>query len=131
VRHITGAHRSSMLLPINAATRVELRGDCNPHGWIQHGFESKMQPSFQLVARARQFYIDYRDDVETEQGESEAYHYFDKYRSREQALIPLLTNALPSAKEFNMPYPHSHLNQKHLPVYFGRCNLNPQCLLLA
>ena len=51
--------------------------------------------------------------------------------NREQALILLLTNMLPSAKEFNMPYPHSHLNQKHLPVYFGRCNLNPQCLLLA
>jgi len=41
VRHITGTHCPPMFLPINAATTVELRGDCYLHGWMQHGFESE------------------------------------------------------------------------------------------
>ena len=96
VRHAVGA---TMRVPINAATDVELTGDCFLHGWMQHRFKTR-RPTFEVVARARQF-SSFLLIVGTMMGPQK----FDPkhaiiLQNKDEVLIPLLTNTLPSAKEF-------------------------------
>jgi hypothetical protein len=101
VRRITGG--PPIHLPISAATVVQLGGDICLHGWMQHRFKSRaqMRPSFQLVARARQF-SSFLLLVGTIAGPDNRFEPKDAIilQNKDQVLIPLLTHLLPSTKEF-------------------------------
>ena len=98
----------SIFIPINAATSVEFTGHRHLHGWIRHKFDSdkvdsKMNPSrsaFNLTARARQF-SSFLLMVGTISGPTE---FTPKdaiiLQNKDEVIIPLLLNELPTAKEF-------------------------------
>jgi len=97
----------SMFLPINAATSVEFTGHRYLHGWIQHKFESAMPGAhvmptndFSLTARARQF-SSFLVMTGTISGPAE---FTPKdaivLQNKDEVIIPLLLNELPTAKEF-------------------------------
>jgi hypothetical protein len=90
-----------MLIPLNAATTVEFIGDQFLHGWVDTQFESVFRPVEHFVcARARQFSC-FLLLVGSISGPNE---FTPKdailLQDRDEVLIPLLTTALPSAKEF-------------------------------
>lgn len=101
VRHIPGGDTvPSIFLPINAATSIEITGDRYLHGWMQHQFESSVQSSHQLAARARQF-SSFLIVVGTMMGHDKLVPKDAIIVSnKDEVLIPLLTTTLPSAKEF-------------------------------
>lgn len=101
VRKMPGSGRPSMFVPINSATSVELRGDCFLHGWLQHRFDSSpVSPSFQLAARARQF-SSFLLIVGNMMGPNQlSPKAAIILQNKDELLIPLITNALPSAKDF-------------------------------
>lgn len=100
VRTILGAEAPSVYIPINAATSVEITGDRHLHGWLQHRFQSKPQQQYQLIARARQF-SSFLLIVGTMAG-PDAFEPKEAIilQNKDEVLIPLLTNVLPTAKEF-------------------------------
>jgi hypothetical protein len=70
------------------------------HGWLQHRFPAPNQQQYQLIARARQF-SSFLVIVGTMAGPDK----FDPkeaiiLQNKDEVLIPLLTNVLPTAKEF-------------------------------
>mmetsp|Transcript_17663 Transcript_17663/g.26457 ORF Transcript_17663/g.26457 Transcript_17663/m.26457 type:complete len:962 (-) Transcript_17663:4036-6921(-) len=87
-----------MHVPINSATYVQLTGDLFLHAWMLQRFQDK--PSFQLVSRARQFSsfllligkLAGPDTFEPEHGII--------LQNKDELLIPLLLEEMPSAKEF-------------------------------
>jgi len=89
-------------IPLNAAATAEFTGDRYLHGWIQHRFSSPGSDSrnrYQLVARARQFSC-FLLMVGTVGPDS-----FDPQdaiilQNKDEVLIPLLLNELPTAKDF-------------------------------
>jgi len=94
-------------MPINAATSVEFTGHRYLHGWIQHKFESSVPGAhvmptndFSLTARARQF-SSFLVMTGTISGPSE---FTPKdaivVQNKDEVIIPLLLNELPTAKEF-------------------------------
>ncbi|CAB9501293.1 expressed unknown protein [Seminavis robusta] len=94
---------SSIYIPINAATSVEIKGDRYLHGWLQHRFNVGVhsgQSQFRLAARAHQF-SNFLLVVGTMAGP-------DKFQpssaivlqNKDEVLIPLITEIIPSAKEF-------------------------------
>jgi hypothetical protein len=101
VREMPDAGQPSMFVPINAATSVELRGGCFLHGWLQQRFESSpVEPSFQLAARARQF-----SSFLLITGNMMGPNQLNPknaiiLQNKDELLIPLITNVLPSAKDF-------------------------------
>lgn len=100
VRHISGQGSPPIYVPINSATRLEITGDRYLHGWIQHRFSSASRHDFQLVARARQF-SSFLLMVGTMAGPDQ----FDPQdaiilQNKDEVLIPLLLNELPTAREF-------------------------------
>ena len=100
VRRVPKDSAPSMFLPINAATSVELTGDRFLHGWMLHRFKTKPRNEYELIARARQF-SSFLVVLGTLQGPNK----FDPkeaiiLQNKDEVLIPLLTNTLPSAKEF-------------------------------
>lgn len=101
VRQMPDTGRPSMFVPINAATSVELRGGCFLHGWLQHRFESSHAvSSFQLAARARQF-SSFLLIVGNMMGPNQlSPKNAIILQNKDELLIPLITNVLPSAKDF-------------------------------
>jgi hypothetical protein len=102
VRHvIPSTPNSFFMIPINAATLLQVRSDaCFLHGWMQHRFQGRRRPAFELTARARQF-SSFLLLVGTMMGPGK----FDPknaiiLQNKDEVMIPLLTNTLPSAKEF-------------------------------
>jgi hypothetical protein len=91
-----------MLLPLNAATTVEFIGDQYLHGWVDTHFESCFGAGVEhfVCARARQFSC-FLMLVGSISGPNE---FTPKdailLQNKDEVLIPLLTTALPSAKEF-------------------------------
>eukprot|EP00980_Cylindrotheca_fusiformis_P028869 scaffold22663_cov111-Cylindrotheca_fusiformis.AAC.2 len=91
---------TSLKLPLTAATTVELTGRTFLHGWMNHRSQHAGHKGYQVVARARQFSsfllvigtmtsadrLDPKDAIIV--------------KNKDEVLIPLLLNELPSAKEF-------------------------------
>jgi len=99
VRHVSG-HESPISMPINAGTSIDIGGDRFLHGWVKHSFESEAERSFQIVARARQF-----SSFLLVLGKMAGKNKFAPkhaliLRNKDEVLIPLLTEVLPTAKEF-------------------------------
>ena len=100
VRSIAAKDSPSIFIPIDAAASVEITGDRFLHGWMQHRFEAKQKPHYQLACRARQF-SSFLVVLGTIAGP-------DKFepkdaiilQNKDELLIPLETTVLPSAKEF-------------------------------
>jgi hypothetical protein len=100
-RHISGEGKPSILIPIDAATSVELTGDRFLSGWIRYQFDSQSSGGVSnIVARARQF-SSYMLLIGTMSGPRS----FDPknaiiLQNKDEVVIPLLTEVLPSAKDF-------------------------------
>lgn len=101
VRKLPDTGRPSTFVPIDAATSVELRGGCYLHGWLQHRFKSLLvAPSFQLAARARQlssFLLIVGNMMGPNQLSPKAAIIL---QNKDELQIPLITDVLPSAKDF-------------------------------
>jgi hypothetical protein len=87
-------------IPINAATFVEMSGERYLHGYMRTEFKSSTSPQPQLVARARQF-SSFIVLIGTMAGPDR----FDPkqaiiLQNKDEILIPLLTEVLPSAVAF-------------------------------
>mmetsp|Transcript_24736 Transcript_24736/g.36945 ORF Transcript_24736/g.36945 Transcript_24736/m.36945 type:complete len:916 (+) Transcript_24736:133-2880(+) len=102
VRKIPAGSNRSMTIPIDAATTVELLGDQYLHGWIQHVWEQSNHGTkdHNLIARAHQFssYL----LVIGVLGGSETFIPKEALilKDKDEVIIPLLSEILPSAKEF-------------------------------
>ena len=109
VRHIPGGkHMPSIYMPINATTSIELTGDRYLHGWMQHQFDKDEQATdldaghaeYQLVARAQQFsnfllVIGSMAGPDTLEPKAAIV-----LQNKDEVIIPLLTQVLPSSQEF-------------------------------
>ncbi|KAL7557208.1 hypothetical protein ACA910_001276 [Epithemia clementina (nom. ined.)] len=101
VRHVPGKDNPPIFIPINSATSIEITGDRFLHGWIQHRFESSGKAvQYHLVARARQF-----SSFLLVVGNMAGKNKFSPksaiiLQNKDHVLIPLLTEVLPTAKEF-------------------------------
>jgi hypothetical protein len=90
---------SSLQVPLNAATTLELTGKKYLHGWVQHRFQ-RNHKSYKLIARARQF-SSFVLVVGTMVGSDRLEPKDAIILQNKDALeIPLLLNELPTAKEF-------------------------------
>ena len=91
-------------IPLNAATVVEMTGDRYLHGWIQHSFDdnhgNNQRRQYHLAARARQFSC-FLVMVGTMAGPTQ-FNPKDAIilQNKDEVLIPLLLNELPTSKEF-------------------------------
>uniref|UniRef100_A0A7S4MII2 Uncharacterized protein n=1 Tax=Odontella aurita TaxID=265563 RepID=A0A7S4MII2_9STRA len=91
---------SPMYFPINAATSVEFTGDRYLHAWVSHQFAGQQKDSYQLVARARQF-SSFLLLVGKIAG-PDSFEPLDAIilQNKDEVLVPLLLNQLPSPKDF-------------------------------
>ena len=88
----------AMNIPINSATSVQFQGDLFLHAWMLQRFKKKS--SFQIVSRAKQFSsfllligkLTGPDTFEPQHGII--------LQNKDEILIPLLMDEMPSAKEF-------------------------------
>ena len=88
-------------VPLNASTTVLITGDRYLHGWLCHSFFGQNPPQYQLAARARQFSC-FLVMVGKMAGPDEfAPQEAIILQNKDEVLIPLLLNQLPTAKEFN------------------------------
>jgi hypothetical protein len=91
----------SMSIPVDAATSVDLEGQVYLHGWMQHVWqESGHGKSHRIVARAHEF-SRFLLIVGTMGGPNV---FVPKHaiilKDKDEVIIPLLADILPSAKEF-------------------------------
>lgn len=98
MREVNGM--KSLKVPLTAATTVELTGNTFLHGWMNHRSQESSHKAYQLIARARQF-SSFLLIIGTMMGPEE----LDPkdaiiIQNKDEVLIPLLLNELPSAKEF-------------------------------
>lgn len=111
VRHIPannddtgGGSAPPIRIPLHAATVVEMTGDRYLHGWIQHRFDdnhgNNQRQQYHLAARARQFSC-FLVMVGTMGGPTQ-FNPKDAIilQNKDEVLIPLLLNELPTSKEF-------------------------------
>jgi len=100
VKHIDGENALPIKIPLNAATQVQITGERYLHGWMNHKFENHEPLSYQLTARARQF-SSFILMIGTVAGPDT---FIPKdaiiIQNKDEILIPILLNELPSAKEF-------------------------------
>ena len=101
VRAIPGGDTNPpIVVPLNAATRVEVTGNRFLHGWVLNRFKAKPKSDYQLVGRARQF-SSFMIIVGKMAGANE---FSPKQaiilQNKDEVMIPILTNMLPTAKEF-------------------------------
>ena len=90
---------SSMMMPLDAATNVELTGKKYLHGWVQQRF-GQGNTNYRLIARARQF-SSFLLVVGTMAGPDQ----FDPkdaiiVQNKDELMIPLLLEEIPTAQEF-------------------------------
>jgi len=89
-----------MKFSIDAATQVSFGGDRFLHGWVNHQFSGSTGSRLQLVARARQFssYIVLVGSI------ASAELFEPKYgiivQNKDELLLPLLLETIPTPKEF-------------------------------
>ena len=98
---LRGASSGPMFFPINAATSVEITGDRYLHAWLLHRFSGRQDDKFKLVARARQF-----SSFLLLVGKISGPNTFEPHdavilQNKDEILIPLLLNPLPTPKEFS------------------------------
>eukprot|EP00977_Amphora_coffeiformis_P007907 scaffold1769_cov185-Amphora_coffeaeformis.AAC.6 len=100
VRHVRPT--APLEIPLSAATTVPLTGEWYLHGWLMHQFgnETPTNMSFNLCARARQF-SSFLLVIGTMTGATqlEPKHAII-LQNKDDLIIPLLTEVLPSAKDF-------------------------------
>jgi len=92
---------SPLEVPLNAATTLQLTGNTYLHGWMRHRSEQEGgSKSFQLSARARQF-SSFMLVIGTMAGPNKL-NPKDAIilQNKDEVLIPLLLEEIPSAKEF-------------------------------
>ena len=91
---------SPLKMALNAATTLELTGSTFLHGWMNHRCREVPGKPYQLIARARQF-SSFMLVIGTMIG-SDRLEPKDAIilRDKDEVIIPLLLNDLPSAKEF-------------------------------
>jgi len=129
-----------MFMPINSATSVEFKGNLFLHAWMLQRFQEK--PSFQLASRARQFSsflllvgkLTGPNTFEPEDGII--------LQNKDEVLIPLIMDEMPSAKEFKdaiaslspeqQRFAKAFRNMKLSSSVFGVCvvQLKPQLEIL-
>ncbi|CAB9506705.1 expressed unknown protein [Seminavis robusta] len=89
-----------MAIPLNAATTIDFVGDQYLHGWVDTQFNGEQQAEHFISARARQFSC-FLLLIGNISGPNE---FTPKdailLQNKDEILIPLLTTALPSAKQF-------------------------------
>ncbi len=97
--HARVVANATLKMPLNAATSLDLTGKQYLHGWLNHRFEKHHQ-SYQLVSRARQFSA-FILVVGTMTGPN-SIEPKDAIiiQNKDEVIIPLLLNELPTAKEF-------------------------------
>ena len=100
-RYVAPSQQSAPLqIPLDAATTVAMTGDWYLHGWMLHQFAGDCSTRFSLAARARQF-SSFMLVIGTMAG---AHKLEPKnaiiLQNKDDLLIPLLTEVLPSAKDF-------------------------------
>jgi len=100
VRKISGEESPPMYFPINAAVSVEFTGERYLHAWVRHRFASGSNPALNLIARARQF-SSFLLMAGTITG-PDSFEPRDAIilQNKDEVLIPILLNELPTAKEF-------------------------------
>ena len=97
--HTRAVANSTLKMPLNAATILDLNGKQYLHGWLNHKFD-KHYKEYQLVSRARQFSafilcigtLTGTNTIEPKHGII--------IQNKDEVFIPLLLNELPTAKEF-------------------------------
>jgi hypothetical protein len=100
VRHVGTSEQSAPLqIPLSAATTVSMTGDWYLHGWMMHQFANQTY-NYSLAARARQF-----SSFMLIIGNMAGPHKLEPkhaiiLQNKDDLLIPLLTEVLPSAKDF-------------------------------
>jgi len=94
----TNQTSNPVFIPINAAASVEFRGDMFLHAWIMSKFNQRNQ--FELVARTRQFssFMLILGKMIGPDGFEPAHAII--LQNKDEIMIPLLMEDLPSAKEF-------------------------------
>ena len=93
-----GSNSIPMYIPINSATTVNFKGQIYLHSWMLQRFQRKFE--FHLAARARQF-----SSFLLLIGKVSGPDVFDPehgivLQNKDEVLIPLMLDELPSAKEF-------------------------------
>ena len=94
-----------MHFSINAATNVDFQGDIHLHAWLLHDFRGESRRpnipgSFRLVARAKQF-SNFMLVIGTVSGpDSFEPQHAIIVQNKDEVLIPLLLDQLPTPKEF-------------------------------
>jgi hypothetical protein len=90
---------TTLKMPLNAAATLELTGQTFLHGWLRHRFQHAHK-SFEIIARARQF-SSFLLVVGTMVG-SDRLQPQDAIilQNKDEVIIPLLLDEIPSAKEF-------------------------------
>jgi len=94
-------HPTNLEIPLSAASSAQINGDWYLHGWLLHRFSSQDEtPKFSLSARARQF-----SSFMLVIGNMSAAHQLEPkhaiiLQNKDELLIPLLTEVLPSAQDF-------------------------------
>ena len=99
-RNVIAGESSTMRLPINAATTVELGGDRYLHGHLRQCFMGRTGGRYQLFARSKQFSC-----FMLVIGKLAGPDTFDAkdaiiLQNKDEIIIPLLMNEIPSPKEF-------------------------------
>jgi hypothetical protein len=91
---------SSLKIPLNAATTLELTGKTYLHGWMNHRSQETSHQAYQLSARARQF-SSFLLVVGTMAGPDQLKPKDAIIlQNKDEVIIELLLEELPSAKEF-------------------------------
>lgn len=116
-----------ILMPLNDATTVELSGKKFLHGWIQHRFGPQYK-SYNLTARARQF-SSFMLVVGTMTGPTR----MDPkdaiiLQNKDELLIPLLLEEIPTAKEFKDAIRSLSPEQQRFAQAFRNMQLNSSLL---
>ena len=93
-------NNTGVSIPLSVAATMQMCGPMYVHGWMLHRFESSSSPDYVLAARARQF-SSFVLMAGTMAGPDE---FTPKdaiiVQNKDEVLIPLLLEEIPSAKEF-------------------------------
>jgi hypothetical protein len=124
VRHVSSTEetKTSLKIPLNAVATAELTGETFLHGWINHRFETKKK-TFEPIAPARQF-SSYLLVVGTMTATDrlkpkEAIIL----RNKDEVILPILLNEIPSAKEFKNAIQSLSPQQQRLSKAFRNMQL--------
>jgi len=117
---------SSVRMPINAATSVELTGSKYLHGWMNCRFgTSSSQPRYQLTARARQF-SSFMLVIGTISGpDTFEPHEAIIISNKDELFLPLLLEELPTAKAFKDAISSLSPEQRRFAEAFRAMQLSP------